>query len=426
MDPKALAGLAGATIALILGAVAGAGLAGGGLAVAACSHPPTAGGAAPTAPAATPVGGWQPVGEWDSRQVANAATIVAVGQQLGIPARGWVVAVATAMQESRLRNLPGGDRDSLGVFQQRPSQGWGTPAQILDPVHAATRFYTALTGVPGWQNLPLTVAAQTVQRSGFPDAYAEWEPDALALVNAVGPVLTGIPPAAYAQWVTVCAALGGDGQPAGAPVTLPPGFALPADTPPAVRTAIDWALAQLGTPYSYGGDCTAPHSGDPAVGSASSRAIPEDLEQFVSNPGCLPAVGTSPVVAVAVGWALAQVGAEYSYGGDCTAPRSGVPAHECDCSSLMQMAYRVAGVALPRTTGDQVHAGAPVHGLGRIRAGDLVFIPGSDGTATVPGHVGMYVGQGLLVHAPGSGQKVQVTWLSTWVRSVAAIRRIAL
>lgn len=118
-------------------------------------------------------------------QMANAGTIVAVGKQMDVPARGWVIAIATAMQESGLRNLDYGDRDSLGLFQQRPSQGWGTPAQIMNPTYSATQFYEHLLKVPGWLTMSLTVAAQTVQRSDFPDAYAQHEPAAQALVAAV-------------------------------------------------------------------------------------------------------------------------------------------------------------------------------------------------------------------------------------------------
>jgi NlpC/P60 family len=84
-----------------------------------------------------------------------------------LPPRAAVIAEATAMQESGLVNRPDGTSDSLGRFQQRPSQGWGTPAQIMQPVYAATRFYQALAGVPGWQSLPLTVAARAVQGSGL-------------------------------------------------------------------------------------------------------------------------------------------------------------------------------------------------------------------------------------------------------------------
>lgn len=118
----------------------------------------------------------------DAAQLGNARIIVGVAGQLRLPARAAVVAVATAQQESGLRNLPYGDRDSLGLFQQRPSAGWGTPEQILDPIHAATQFYNHLTAIPGWATLPLTVAAQTVQRSAYPDAYAHWEPLATAVV----------------------------------------------------------------------------------------------------------------------------------------------------------------------------------------------------------------------------------------------------
>jgi murein DD-endopeptidase MepM/ murein hydrolase activator NlpD len=119
---------------------------------------------------------------WGSDQVHNAATIITVGDQLAVPPRGWVIAVATAIQESNLHNLPGGDRDSIGLFQQRPSQGWGTPAQLQDPVYAATKFYTRLLTINNWQTMPLTQAAQAVQRSAYPDAYAKWETYALTIV----------------------------------------------------------------------------------------------------------------------------------------------------------------------------------------------------------------------------------------------------
>ncbi|MFV2104418.1 M23 family metallopeptidase [Micromonospora sp. LOL_024] len=135
------------------------------------------------------------VGRWNVEQVDNAAIIVAVGHHRQMPARGWVIAVATAMVESSLRNLPGGDRDSLGLFQQRPSQGWGTSAQILDPVYASTKFYDKLARIDGWQQLPLTVVAQRVQVSAFPDRYGEFEHDAEQVVVAVAGVaaITDLP-----------------------------------------------------------------------------------------------------------------------------------------------------------------------------------------------------------------------------------------
>jgi hypothetical protein len=118
-------------------------------------------------------------------RLANAATIVQVGQQMGVPERGQLVALATAMQESGLRNLDYGDRDSLGLFQQRPSQGWGSRAQVTDPVYAAGQFYAHLKKIRDYWKLPVWQAAQAVQRSGFPTAYAKHEHAAAQVLGAV-------------------------------------------------------------------------------------------------------------------------------------------------------------------------------------------------------------------------------------------------
>jgi hypothetical protein len=110
-----------------------------------------------------------------------------------MPAHAVTVAIATALQESKLRNLPGGDRDSLGLFQQRPSQGWGTTAQILDPVYSATAFYSKLKEQPHWNDVSVTEAAQLVQRSGAPLAYAQWEAEARATAAALtGEIAAGL------------------------------------------------------------------------------------------------------------------------------------------------------------------------------------------------------------------------------------------
>ncbi len=121
----------------------------------------------------------------DPDQAGNAAIIAAVSLQRGLPARAASIAIATAMQESKLRNLQYGDRDSLGLFQQRPSQGWGTAAQILDPVHATNAFLDALVKIDGYQNMPITEVAQRVQRSAYPTAYADHEPQARILASAL-------------------------------------------------------------------------------------------------------------------------------------------------------------------------------------------------------------------------------------------------
>jgi LysM repeat protein len=126
-----------------------------------------------------------------NEMMTNARTIVTVGRSLGVPDYGIVIALATALQESGLRNLNYGDRDSLGLFQQRPSTGWGTPAQVMDPAYSARLFFggptnpnrgktRGLLDIPGWQTKTVAQAAQAVQLSAFPDAYAKWETTARA------------------------------------------------------------------------------------------------------------------------------------------------------------------------------------------------------------------------------------------------------
>jgi hypothetical protein len=110
-----------------------------------------------------------------AEQVTNARTIAQVARDRGLPDRAIVIALATAQQESRLRNLDYGDRDSLGLFQQRPSQGWGTEAEVQDPVYSAGKFYDGLVKVPNWETGRLTEIAQSVQLSGFPELYQQWE-----------------------------------------------------------------------------------------------------------------------------------------------------------------------------------------------------------------------------------------------------------
>jgi hypothetical protein len=128
-----------------------------------------------------------PIAGLDQVQMDNAFIVVEVGRQMQLPPRAYIVAIATALQESNLRNLAnpvvpeslkyphegvGQDHDSVGIFQQRPSMGWGTVAQLMDPAQAAARFYTRLVKVGGWANLGVAEAAQAVQRSAFPTAYA--------------------------------------------------------------------------------------------------------------------------------------------------------------------------------------------------------------------------------------------------------------
>ena len=128
----------------------------------------------------------------DLEQAENAALIAAISIERGMPARAASIALATAFQESKLYNIDYGDRDSVGLFQQRPSQGWGTVDQLMDPVFATHAFYDALARVEGYRDMEITQAAQAVQRSAYPEAYADHEQDGRALASA----LTGNSPEA--------------------------------------------------------------------------------------------------------------------------------------------------------------------------------------------------------------------------------------
>lgn len=135
----------------------------------------------------------------DDQQERVVRTIIAVGQDLGVSPRGWVIALVAGLQESGLRPLPYGDRDSLGVFQQRTA--WGSVAQRMSPRSAAHMFFAGgsagqrgLLNVPGWERLSVTAAAQAVQVSAYPDAYAKWEPLAARLVRSGAHVSSGCTP----------------------------------------------------------------------------------------------------------------------------------------------------------------------------------------------------------------------------------------
>lgn len=171
------------------------------------------------------------IGDLSEEQRRNAATIIGVAREMGAPPRAWLIALATAMQESTLRNINYGDRDSLGLFQQRPSQGWGSPAQVTDPVYATRIFIERLLQVRGWEGMPVTVAAQTVQRSAFPDAYAKWEGLAAELVRELADVA--------------------DPTGCGRTAVLPEGVA---------GAAIAFALGEVGKPYVWG--ATGPNTYD--------------------------------------------------------------------------------------------------------------------------------------------------------------------
>lgn len=295
-----------------------------------------------------------------AEQIPNAQTIVATGISLDVPAKGQIIAIATAIQESRLRNLSSGDRDSLGLFQQRPSQGWGTAQQISDPVYASEQFYTRLLAVDGWQQMTVAQAAQAVQKSGYPDAYAQWEDLAAALQRAIAKTFPNAGTGTASEPGT-----GTDGCPPDQDGTsfgpipegsVPKGYAIPQDANPKARKAVEWAMQQLGTLYQWGGSCADARGPDPMG--------------------------------------------------------------RCDCSSLMQQAYKHAGINLTRTTYTQVNEGKAVS-PNALKPGDLIF---SRGTPARPEHVGMYMGEGLVIEAPRTTKPVRITPIKDW--NILAARRV--
>jgi len=280
-----------------------------------------------------------PVTGLSASQAANADLIVSAAMSASAEStRAARIAVMTAMTESGLRNLDYGGQGSLGLFQQRPSQGWGTPAQVMDPTYATDAFVTHLLAVPAWQALAPWVAAQAVQRSKFADGanyQANWAP--------AGQVLAGV--LADGNTPGACGQGGGSLAGAGSGHGLPAGYVIPPGTPPEHAAVVAFALAQLGKPYVWG-----------AAGPAAF-----------------------------------------------------------DCSGLTMAAWASVGVRLDHYTGDQQNEGQPVSAAALI-PGDLVLVPGSDSPGPgIAGHVGIYLGDSLVVSAIDPAYGVAVQSWSTFV-----------
>ncbi|MDL5160483.1 C40 family peptidase [Actinomycetospora termitidis] len=299
-------------------------------------------------------------------QLAYAQLITSIVAGRGLPQQAAVVAIATAAQESRLGQAgmnTAVDHDSLGLFQQRPSAGWGSPAQVKDPTYATNKFLDGLVGIGGWATMPVTKAAQTVQRSAFPDAYAQWEAQARDFATRFWP--PGTPPG---------------GNPAAA----------------ATQAAAAPSAAGAQTCPGEGGDGLAPGSG--------STAVP---------PGYTPP--TAPQTRAVLDFAMTQLGKPYQWGG------TGPDAY--DCSGLMWASWAKGGITLPRTAAAQSKFGAPVTDPAQLQPGDLIFMPGANGSPASPGHVGMYIGNGQLINAPQTDDPVQIVPVSKWQGKISGMRR---
>lgn len=344
-----------------------------------------------------------------SQQIANAREIVNVAAKLGLPKRAAEIALGTAIQESGLTNLRTGN-GSYGLFQQQPSQGWGTKQQVTDPSHAARSFYMRLVEIPGWEHMPLTQAAALVQhpREDLRDAYAKHEPRAKALVALL--------------WK------GGSLRRA----------AVDTATRDDMRVSIQ-AAAGLGVPRdelvaSIAGDLTNQDSGkhlnpeeirkraDDIVTTVAGQLCKE-LKLRADNPADETTYDGNALIespagrgAIAVRAALRMIGVPYSWGGGGPDGPSfgtgrGAMTKGFDCSGLTEYAWSKAGVSIGSSTGPQWHSGKHVD-RSQLQPGDLVFFAYNPRDPSTIHHVGLYIGEGKMVHAPHTGSHVQITPMS--------------
>lgn len=377
--------------------------------------------------------------QFSDEQRKNAATIVAVGRQLGASERDLTIALMTAMQESGLRNINYGDRDSIGLFQQRDA--WGTTAQRLDPISSATMFFTGghggQRGLFDFKNrdrLSLTQAAQAVQVSAFPDAYAKHEAGARALLGGTpassgGSISTGPTPnapftaPAVPGTITLnptedrtAAALGTAARAAEAEVT------------PLTSATVGRPTDQAGRATSAGDRATAPvaradGATDPYALSADQAPPQPDaqprtltLDQFkalfpdaAATQAFTDLGGGGQRRGDVVSSAMGYIGTPYVWGGNSY---DGI-----DCSGLVQQVYKNYGIDLPRLSADQARAGQRVS-WDQIRPGDLVAVDNSTRNNGAD-HIAIWAGNGEIIEAPRTGlnvrrRKLTATEMQSW------------
>jgi len=302
-----------------------------------------------------------PIAGISDAAAANGRVVAAVAVARGGD-QGALIALMTGLTESGLRVLTnpndpagnafphdgvGGDHDSLGIFQQRPS--WGTAAQRMEPIASTNLFLDRLLSLPNWQAAPPWQAAQSVQASAFADGsnYRAQLDRAISILNAV-----------KADSAARDCGGSGIGQPTSGPAGqygLPVGYTIPAGTSPAAVAAVTFALGERGKPYVFG-----------AIGPTAY-----------------------------------------------------------DCSGLMVAAWAAGGHALTRMTSTQLRDGTATS-ESQLSPGDLVLTPGSGGMLASPGHVAMFIGEGLVVEAPQTGDVVKVvTYASLTSGGISALRHIA-
>lgn len=332
---------------------------------------------------------------WSQEQIKNAAIIYRVGQSMGLGTRDIQIALITAMVESNLTNVNYGDRDSLGLFQQRPSQGWGTPEQVMDPVYAARKFYTTLRDLGSSRfTMGMGEAAQAVQRSAYPSRYAERIPDMRML------------------WPSVARGAGD------APLTL--------EGTPYLPDQLDGFMPEMPTVEQMVG--SAVPEADPGVPNTNvmlgawdmdAPQIAEEIDPLESGLGSFLSQGTqdlmnqtyAPFGKGVDGWRRAVVeaaktalGTPYVWGGNSL--QNGV-----DCSGLLQQAFAQAGLEIPRVSFQQANYGERV-ALNALQPGDLVAWDNSSRNSGAD-HIALYIGNGQIIEAARPGTAVRIRKLGS-------------
>jgi cell wall-associated NlpC family hydrolase len=369
---------------------------------------------------------WPPTSLNDT-QLANARIIAEVGQRLGASQRDIQIALMTAMQESELLNMAGGDRDSTGLFQQRDA--WGSYADRMDPYKSAAMFFTGgqegqrgLFDFKARDQMSLTQAAQAVQVSAYPDAYAKWAPLASKYMPELGvkadaagvsentAATAAAPPLAPALPVPADVA---------APTPATPATAVPTSAAPGAEAAAAPGAEAAAAP---GAEAAAPLTQvqptqpllQPATAPGVTQPDPTGLLSEDEFHSVFPDAaetkmfsGMNTKMGMArrsdtVNTALTYLGTPYVWGGNS---RSGV-----DCSGLLQQTYAAMGIALPRLSSEQIRAGQSVP-YSHLRPGDLI---GWDINERNNGadHIAMYAGGGRIIEAPRPGLAVRVRSLS--------------
>lgn len=343
---------------------------------------------------------------FSTEQTQNADTIISVGKSLGATPRDIQVALMTALQESGLQNIDYGDRDSLGLFQQRAA--WAPASDRMSPAQSAYMFFKGgqggQRGLLDFQNrdsMSLTQAAQAVQVSAFPDAYAKWSTQAQALLGST----TATTPTTPTPGTTPSATPTPDQsqQPPGAAAVSAPGAGLAAA--PGSQAVIPEGVAD---PFATPKGTVDPNAAPTGPTQTSTMMSYEDFNNMFPDAGSTQmftgALGGSSNArrTDTVTTAMSYLGTPYVWGGN---DRSGV-----DCSGLVQQVYKSMGIDLPRLSSDQIRAGQATP-YSQLKPGDLI---GWDENSRNNGadHIAIYAGNGQIVEAPRPGLNVRVRALS--------------